>query len=116
MREKEDKYPNCKKYYIIEYNNGESYEDNWNYPLDVAFESLDNAIDYIKSTYVEVDPEDYDEKVKRKVATRRYYTKQERSWLGNLRFSLEEDEFEQYCYYHYESNSFYTIKEVSLIG
>lgn len=116
MREKEDKYPDCKKYYIIEYNNGESFEDNWKYPLDVVFESLDNAIDYIKSMYIEVEPQNYDKRVEKKLPDRRYYTKEERSYYGNIVLSLEDDDFIRYNYYSYGDNSFYTIREVSLIG
>ena len=102
MKEKEAKHSKYKKLYIIEYDNGESFEDNWNYTLDVAFESLDNAIDYVKSTYVEPDPDDYDDEVAEEIPVRRYY--------------IEDDEFEDNCYSHYEGGSSYTIKKIRVIG
>lgn len=111
-----DKHSECKKLYIIEYDNGESFEDNCHYTLDVAFESLDNAIDYVKSTYVELDPEDYDDEVANKIPDRLYYTREETGYQGELVFYLEDDEFEDNCYNHYESGSSYTIQKIRVIG
>lgn len=116
MGEKENKKTDCKKLYIIEYDNGESFEDNCHYTLDVAFESLDNAIDYVKSTYVELDPDDYDDEVANKIPDRLYYTREETGYQGELVFYLEGDEFEDSCYNHYESGSSYTIQKIKVIG
>lgn len=116
MKEKEVKHSKYKKLYIIEYDNGESFEDNCHYTLDVAFESLDNAIDYVKSTYVELDPDDYDDEVANKIPDRLYYTREETGYQGELVFYLEDDEFEDNCYSHYEGGSSYTIKKIRVIG
>lgn len=116
MNKKEDMYPDKKKLYIIEYDNGESFEDNWHYTLDVAFESLDNAIDYVRSTYVELDSDDYDDEVVGKIPDRLYYTKEKTNYQGEFVFYLEDDEFEDNCYNHYESGGSYTIQEIRVIG
>lgn len=116
MNKKGDKHSKHKKLYIIEYDNGESFEDNWNYPLDVAFESLDNAIDYVKSTYIELDPDDYDDEVANKIPDRLYYTKEDTNYQGELVFYREDDEFDDHCYNHYESGDSYTIKKIRVIG
>lgn len=104
------------KAYIIEFDNGEPYEDGWSYPLNVVFESLDNAIDYIKSTYIEVDPEDYYEEVRKKLPTRRYYTKESVNYNGQHEFRLEDDKFEKFAHYIYDGHSFYTIHEVTVVS
>lgn len=115
MYEKEDLYPDKEKYYVIEYDNGESYEDNWNYTLDVVFKSLDNAKEFVREIYDDVDPEDYDDNLKGSLPKYLYYTKESVGYNGEPIFTLEEDPYEDSCYSHWERNSSYTIREVSLL-
>ena len=115
MYEKEDLYPDKEKYYVIEYDNGESYEDNWNYTLDVVFKSLDNAKQFVRDIYIDVEPEDYDEKLADVLPKRLYFTEESVSYLGEPMFELEEDPYDDSCYSHWERGEFYTIREVSLL-
>lgn len=115
MYEKEDLYPDKEKYYVIEYDNGESYEDNWNFTLDVVFKSLDNAKKFVRESCVDVEPEDYDDELKDVLPKYLYYTKESVNFNGDPEFFLEDDPYDDSCYSHWERGGFYTIHEVSLL-
>lgn len=115
MLNKSDKYPGKEKFYVIEYSNGEPYEEYDNNAVGVIFRSLENAKEYIRRIPLKVDPRDYKEEVRGKLPQYRYYTYETQGDGGNIEFYLEEDKFEDFSYYVYERNSYYTIVEAWLL-
>lgn len=104
-----------KKAYMIEFCNGEAYDDGWSYPIDKVFMSFDKAKKYINSQYLEVDPEEYDIDDKKKLPDKRYYTKESVNYKGQHEFMLEDDKFEKFAHYIYNGHSFFTIYEVTIV-
>lgn len=118
MLSNNDKYQGKEKFYVIEYNNGEPYEDECNDAIGVIFRSLENAKEYIRKISLKVDPRDYKEEVRGKLPQYRYYTRETREYggnTGNIKFYLEEDKFEDFSSYVYETDSYYTIVESWLL-
>lgn len=74
MLNNSDKYPGKEKFYVIEYSNGEPYEEYDNNAVGVIFRSLENAKEYIRRIPLKVDPRDYKEEVRGKLPKYRYYT------------------------------------------
>lgn len=54
-------------YYVVEYDNGEMFEDGCNYILRDLFKSLESAKSYIKGLSIEIYPEDYEKSVRDKL-------------------------------------------------
>ena len=103
------------KAYMIEFCNGEAYDDSWSYPIEKVFMSFEKAKDYIKSQYLEVKPEEYDISNKKKLPDKRYYTKESVNHKGQHEFRLEDDKFEKFAHYIYNGHSFFTIYEVEIV-
>ncbi|MBU5669589.1 hypothetical protein KQI68_07020 [Peptoniphilus sp. MSJ-1] len=88
------------KLYGIEYDNGEPWEDGFNYTLNILFKSKNEAIDYIKHIGVEDD---------NRIET---YSREKTSYSGEtlyyLNRELNKDNYELY------ENDYYKVLEFEL--
>ena len=115
MLNNSDKYSGKEKFYLIEYNNGEFDDAECIETLYVIFRSLENAREYIRRIPFKVDPRDYEEEVRDKLPSYRYYTYEIPQHNGDIEFYLEEDKFEEFLKCDYEKDSYYRIFEAWLL-